>query len=604
MSTYEQTVLNARKQFLKLNKTQEKELVNLYKELAKQLQSDIVTCRTTSQEKYLNNLHQIVELNIKDLNGELNKIIKANIETSSQIASGTELAYYQAITDDISLSAAFKGMVINTSHETVKRLIQGKFYKDKTSLDKRLWNITNKSIKNIDTLIKVNVLRGANAKELAKQVEKYVNPLKKLEVKNDEVGFNRNVSYQASRLARTSITHSFRETQIQQAMNDPFNMGMKWELSPSHGVRMHGKSDICDDYAGQDNYGLGTGVFPVDKMPIGHPQCLCITYQVNTDIRSAMKELKAWSNGEDNEKLDKWYKENKKYSKSKTTEIKKENNKKTHTKVGKNDIIKSNKLIETENRLKKLDVTKYTSREQLGRDILDSLDLNDIPVSVRKIEANGFCAFNNGDTMDITEYVLNSNDYRSDNYKIKTALHEAFHAKSNGMKIDYFKIKKEWVHVEETLTESAAHYMVKQLGINQEIAPAYSDKLVDMLPRLKQLDKFKDCVKISDFGRIAWEDRLNGVEPMWAELYDESMKIKHDWKEYSKQYFEYIIDNKEELIDKMLENMPKFVECKEQMIEECNLAMKSINERKKLEGNEPMILRNVLIITMNRLGVK
>ncbi|CAI3548391.1 hypothetical protein [Clostridium neonatale] len=307
MSTYEQTVLNARKQFLKLNKSQERELLNLYKELAKQLQSDIATCRTTSQETYLNNLHQIVEMNIKDLSGELEKKIKANIETASQIASTTELAYYQVLTDDVSLSAAFKGMVINTSHETVKKLIQGQFYKDKTSLDQRLWNITDKSVKDIDTLIKVNVLRGANAKELAKQVEKYVNPLKKLELKNDEVGFNKNVSYQATRLARTSITHSFRETQIQQAMNNPFNQGMKWELSPSHGIRMHGKTDICDDYATQNNYELGTGVFPVDKMPIGHPQCLCITYQVNTNTRSAMEELKAWTNGEPNEKLDKWY---------------------------------------------------------------------------------------------------------------------------------------------------------------------------------------------------------------------------------------------------------------------------------------------------------
>lgn len=602
MSGYEQSVLNARKNFLKLNKSQEKELLNLYQELAKQLQSDIASCRTTSQESYLNNLHQIVELNIKDLNGELNKIVKANIETSSQIASATELEYYQSITDDVSLSAAFKGTVVNTSHETVKKLIQGQFYKNKTSLDQRLWNITDKSVKDIDTLIKVNVLRGANAKELAKQVEKYVNPLKKIEFKNDEVGFSKKVSYQASRLSRTSITHSFRETQIQQAMNNPFNMGMKWELSPSHGVRMHGKSDICDDYANQNNYELGSGVFPTDKMPIGHPQCLCVTYQVNTNIRSAMEELKAWTNGESNEKLDKWYEDNKKYSKQRN--IKDETTKKTNTKAGKSDIIKSNKLIETENRLKRLDVTRYTSRKQLGRDILDSLDLNNIPVSVRKISANGFCSFSNSDTMDITEYVLNSNDYRNNNYKIKTALHEAFHAKSHGMKIDYFNIKKEWVHVEETLTESAAHYMVKQLGINQEIAPAYSDKLVDMLPRLKQLDKFKDCTKISDFGRIAWEDRLNRVEPMWAELYDESMKIKHDWKEYSKQYFEYISDNTEDLINKMLENMPKVVDYKEQMIEECNSAMKSINERKKLEGNEPMILRNVLIITMNRLGVK
>ncbi|MBN1058519.1 hypothetical protein [Clostridium botulinum] len=307
MTTYQETVLNARKKFLKLNKTQEKELLNLYKELANQLSHDISTCRTSSQDVYLRKLNEIVQVNINQLNSQLSAMVKDNIETSSQIASTVESFYYHQITDDSVLSTMFNNSVLNTSRKTVSKLIQGGYYKDGKTLDQRLWNITKNSAKDIDSLIKVNLLKGANAKELAQQVNKYVNPLKKLELKNDEVGFSKNVSYQASRLARTSITHSFRETQIQQAMNNPFNIGMKWELSPSHGIRMHGKTDVCDDYAGQDSYGLGIGVFPIDKTPIGHPQCLCITYEVNTDIKSAMKELKEWSNGGSNSKLDKWY---------------------------------------------------------------------------------------------------------------------------------------------------------------------------------------------------------------------------------------------------------------------------------------------------------
>ncbi len=310
MTSYQEAVLKARKKFLKLNKNQEKELLNLYKQLANQLSYDIATCRTSSQDAYLRKLNEIVKININQLNSQLSAIIKANAETSSQIASTVESFYYHQITDDSVLSTMFNNSILNTSRKTVSKLIQGGYYKDGKTLDQRLWNITKNSAKDIDSLIKVNLLKGANAKELAQQVNKYVNPLKKLELKNDEVGFSKNVSYQASRLARTSITHSFRETQIQQAMNNPFNIGMKWELSPSHGIRMHGKTDVCDDYAGQDNYGLGTGVFPANKMPVGHPQCLCITYEVNTDIKSAMKELKAWSNGEKDDKLDNWYKEN------------------------------------------------------------------------------------------------------------------------------------------------------------------------------------------------------------------------------------------------------------------------------------------------------
>lgn len=307
MTTYKEAVLSARKDFLKLSSRQEKKLLQLYVELSKQLKADILKCRTTSKERYLKNLDETVKANIQELNGELNKIIKSNIDTSSQIASSVDSVYYKAITEDVGLQAMFQSTVLNNSRQTVSKLIKGRFYEDKRSLDARLWRISNKSIKDIDTLIKINVLKGANARELAKQVEKYVNPTKKLNMLNDYVGFNKNVSYQSARIARTSISHSFTETSIQDAKANPFNKGVKWNLSASHGERMHGKSDICDTYATSDSYGLGTGVFPPDKYPLEHPNGMCFSAQVNTDIDQAIKELKAWTNGESNKELDKWY---------------------------------------------------------------------------------------------------------------------------------------------------------------------------------------------------------------------------------------------------------------------------------------------------------
>ena len=83
MNTYQQTVLKARKQFLKLNKNQEKEIQELYINLAKQLEIDISKCRTTSKELYLKKLHNIVVANIRDMQGDLKKIITDNINTSS-----------------------------------------------------------------------------------------------------------------------------------------------------------------------------------------------------------------------------------------------------------------------------------------------------------------------------------------------------------------------------------------------------------------------------------------------------------------------------------------------------------------------------------------
>lgn len=303
MNTYQQTVLNARKQFLKLNKSQEKELLNLYTELAKQLEVDISKCRTTSSELYLKKLHNIVVANIRDMHGDLKKIISENITTSSEIASSVDYAYYEAITNNTGLLATFNSMVMTTREHTVNKLIQGNFYKDKTSLSERLWSNSNKNIKSIDIAIKTNVLRGANARELAKNIEKYVNPQKRIDIKTDEVGFNKNVSYNSIRLARTSITHSFSESMINNAMNNPFNRGLKWNLSTSHSIRMHGKTDMCDDNAGK--------VFKPEEIPLQHPCCLCYFTEENVSISEASKRLKEWSDGAEDKELDEWYNLNK-----------------------------------------------------------------------------------------------------------------------------------------------------------------------------------------------------------------------------------------------------------------------------------------------------
>ncbi|ASN68275.1 putative head morphogenesis protein [uncultured Caudovirales phage] len=312
MHLYEKRIRRARKEFLDLNLKQERELLRIYQELAKQLSSEIASCRTSSSEQYLREMEDLVQTYMNELNSKLNNVIKSNIKSSSQISSTTSLAYYESITDDVRLKTMFNKSVVNTSANTVKKLIQGKYYEDGKTLDQRIWNITRKNAKDIDTLIKVNVARGANARELAKQVDKYVHPLKRTDAKTIVSGMSSKVSYQAQRLARTSISHSFAETTIENSKNNPFNLGIKWNLSDSHYVRQVKRwgKDICDKHATQNDYKLGTGVFPLDRCPIQHPNCLCYLTEENLDIDEAIKELKEWTNGKVNTSLDEWYENN------------------------------------------------------------------------------------------------------------------------------------------------------------------------------------------------------------------------------------------------------------------------------------------------------
>ena len=125
-----------------------------------------------------------------------------------------------------------------------------------------------------------------------------------------------------------------------------------------------------------------------------------------------------------------------------------------------------------------------------------------------------------------------------------------------------------------------------------------------MLPRLKQLEEFKDCKTLSDFGEKAWEIRLNEKDARWAGLYKEAMKVNHNWLSYAGQYVDYIDENLDDLLDLMLENMPKYKRYKEHMRADYRNARVKMETNEMLSGNEKMVLRNVLINAMNRLGVK
>jgi hypothetical protein len=90
------------------------------------------------------------------------------------------------------------------------------------------------------------------------------------ELWRDDRKVAKRLNYNLERLARTEINHAQREAMIQNAKIVPWVKGIKWNLSNKHPV-----PDICDDWAGDDVYGLGKGVYPPDSTPIDHPNGFC-----------------------------------------------------------------------------------------------------------------------------------------------------------------------------------------------------------------------------------------------------------------------------------------------------------------------------------------
>ncbi|MCY6372455.1 hypothetical protein [Clostridium ganghwense] len=299
MNLYQQTVLESRKKFLKLTLKQEKEVLNIYKEAAKEITERLAKSKAGSlKQRQLSELQKTIKQYTRELQQQLSKSIKEGIKASVEIASNVQLSYFETMDLHEDLSSTFRKMFTQLNVDVAKTIVSGDYYKDGLTLDKRIWNITKRNGKDLNRIIKVNTVQRRSAGELAKQLEQYINPKKKMITHTRVPGINKSIAYQSQRLARTSLTHSNTESYIQGSKKNPFCEGFKWNLSPSHSLRMHGRTDICDEYAGK--------IFEPDECPIQHPNCLCYFTQETIPIEQAREELIEWVNGGENAKLDKW----------------------------------------------------------------------------------------------------------------------------------------------------------------------------------------------------------------------------------------------------------------------------------------------------------
>lgn len=363
MNPYKKKVLEARKKILELTIEQEKQINNIYAKSAARLIDEILELPDISRTRvYDIDIARLLNDYTKDLYKQLYPNIKDNMMESSIIQRQVILDYVDQVAKDRKLSEIVKHNINNYSNTVVKNLVAGEYYKDGKTLSKRLWNLTSDNSNKIDEFIKMNIASGANARKLANDLELLINPNNRIVTNNFKAGFNSyKISYQAQRLARTSITHAATETQIQNAKKNPFSKGLRWNLSASHSARMHGKTDICDDYNGQ--------IFKPEETPLQHPNCLCYFTEEVADIDDAIVRINKWVEGNEDRELESWstdFNKGEDNIKNKTSSsvkvngkdgtidinIPKSKNKNINTNVGKDDIINNKKSFKEATNIK------------------------------------------------------------------------------------------------------------------------------------------------------------------------------------------------------------------------------------------------------------
>lgn len=297
MNKFEKLKKNTRKEFLLIIKEQEEEIEYIFEEAAKEI------------EKNQNKISDIAALLLflkklfSKMNSDIYSVINKNLKKVIDVYGDIDLHYMTDITSNEYILNSIKKYSNDNKKDVVKTILKGLIYADLLSLKKRCTKSINRTLNLLKK--KVNDLSNKSdditISEIITDTENIINPKVK----------DKKILYDANRLARTTLIHSVREIIKENAKDNIFNIGIKWELSPDHFDRMP-DGDECDVYAENDMYGLGIGIFPVDEVPFQHINCLCSLYPVMLDYNIIAERIENWINGASDNELEDWIKQNEK----------------------------------------------------------------------------------------------------------------------------------------------------------------------------------------------------------------------------------------------------------------------------------------------------
>lgn len=280
-----------------LEAQQYRDILKLYQAMAKKAKSQARKMREGTPSDKL----QAAELRklAKQLQAEA-EAIGVRLEKG---ISDTLLKASQAVVDDVikfneAIGLTIEGAYRRVPTDIVEVLVSGKLYGDNWSLSKAIWADIKQTQKDINTVVAEGLALNKSSYEIAKDLEKYVDPAAKKPWDWSKVypGTKKKVDYNAQRLARTMVGHAYQQSVVATCKDDPFVDGVKW-------ISGHTSSscELCEKRDGK--------IFPADKLPLDHPNGKCsFAPAVSKSMTQIADELADWAQGKSNPGMDKWFK--------------------------------------------------------------------------------------------------------------------------------------------------------------------------------------------------------------------------------------------------------------------------------------------------------
>lgn len=263
-----------------ITKRQEREIRKLYNKWAREIReqanqiSKIGTPESANQSRELAKLYYQLRSASKQLSTEINSSIRDNIEymANAVIKCNKRWLHNLGFTND-SIDTKFslpKDMAI-------RNIVTGNVYTTGYSLSSRLWQVENNTMKDIYSIVAKGIAQNMSVYDISKLLEKYVRPDAKLPY---SFGVHqRTVDYNAQRLARTLIQHTYQQVLVALTKDNPYVNGYIWH---ANGAR---SCELCEERDGQ--------IYSAEDLPLDHPNGMC-SMEPNIDLDKMIREVSDW----------------------------------------------------------------------------------------------------------------------------------------------------------------------------------------------------------------------------------------------------------------------------------------------------------------------
>lgn len=156
----------------------------------------------------------------------------------------------------------------------VERLVTGQVYQGGWNLSQRIWGDNEKVMAELYQIAARGAVENKSIQEIAKDMAGHVSPSaqkpwnKVIAMKNTTTGaieykrmYTRKVDYNAQRLARTLVQHSYQQSFVAVTKDNPFVMDYIWHADGSR------PCELCEERDGMH--------FAKDDLPMDHPNGMC-----------------------------------------------------------------------------------------------------------------------------------------------------------------------------------------------------------------------------------------------------------------------------------------------------------------------------------------